>query len=67
MRRSKNILITGTSTGIGLETAKVFVNQGYIVYGSVRKQQDADSLSKLLGANFRPLIFDVTDHESIDR
>jgi short-subunit dehydrogenase len=67
MRRSKNILITGTSTGIGLETAKVFANQGYIVYGSVRKQQDADSLSKLLGANFRPLIFDVTDHESIDR
>lgn len=67
MTKSKNILITGASTGIGYDMAKVFVKNGYTVFGSVRKQQDADRLSNELGENFRSLIFDVTDHESVDR
>ena len=65
--KSKNILITGVSTGIGYDLAKVFLKNSYIVYGSVRKQQDADRLSEELGENFHPLLFDVTDHAAIDK
>ncbi|MEQ9467584.1 MAG: SDR family oxidoreductase [Ekhidna sp.] len=67
MAKSKNILITGASTGIGYDLAKVFVGNGYTVFGSVRKQKDADRLLEDLGESFRPLLFDVTDHEAIDQ
>ena len=55
----KNIVITGVSTGIGYATAKKFIAEGHRVFGSVRKQSDADALTADLGLNFEPLIFDV--------
>jgi len=64
--KSKNIVITGASTGIGYDMVKVFLKNGYAVYGSVRKQEDADRLVEDFGSNFSPLIFDVTDHDAID-
>ncbi len=67
MNKSKNILITGASTGIGQALSRVFVSQGYEVYGSVRRQIDADKLELDLGGNFHALLFDVTDHEAVDR
>lgn len=67
MIKSKNILITGVSTGIGFGLAKIFVEKGYTVYGSVRKQKDADRLLKQLGNRFHALIFDVTDYDAVDK
>lgn len=64
---SKNILITGVSTGIGYGTAQEFINRGYRVFGSVRKQADADKLSSAWGNSFVPLIFDVTNQEDVDK
>ena len=61
----KNILITGASTGIGYTTAKFLIQRGFHVYGSVRKQADADRLKTDLGAGFSPLIFDVTDEAAV--
>jgi NAD(P)-dependent dehydrogenase (short-subunit alcohol dehydrogenase family) len=63
--RMKHVLITGASTGIGYGTAEAFLAKGYHVYGSVRKQADADRLKAELGANFTPLLFDVTDTQGI--
>jgi len=62
---SKAVLITGASTGIGYESAKACIARGYQVYGSVRKQADADRLSKELGEHFAPLFFDVTDPAAV--
>jgi NAD(P)-dependent dehydrogenase (short-subunit alcohol dehydrogenase family) len=62
---SKTILITGVSSGIGFGAAKAFARRGYKVFGSVRKAEDGARLSKELGENFFPLIFDVTDREAI--
>lgn len=67
MNKSRNILVTGASTGIGFDLSKTFLENGYTVFGSVRKPADADRLSKELGENFHPLFFDVTDHVAIDR
>lgn len=61
----KSVVVTGASTGIGWGCAKVLVGKGFRVFGSVRKQPDADRLSKELGANFVPLIFDVTDAAAV--
>ncbi|MEQ9404835.1 MAG: SDR family NAD(P)-dependent oxidoreductase [Cyclobacteriaceae bacterium] len=66
MNESKNVLITGASTGIGYDLAKVFINSGYKVFGSVRKKEDANRLENELGEGFEPLLFDVTDHKAVD-
>lgn len=62
---SKNILITGVSTGIGYGAAKKFLQRGYVVFGSVRTSADADRLQAEFGDQFTPLLFDVTDAEAV--
>jgi NAD(P)-dependent dehydrogenase (short-subunit alcohol dehydrogenase family) len=61
----KSVVVTGVSTGIGWGTAKVLTKRGFRVFGSVRKQADADRLSRELGANVVPLMFDVTDDAAV--
>src|SRR5580704_8047368 len=61
MANRKDVVVTGVSTGIGLGTTKVLVSKGFRVFGSVRKQADADRLQKEFGEGFVPLIMDVTD------
>lgn len=61
----KHVLVTGASTGIGFAAAQAFIAKGYHVYGSVRKQADADKLQQELGKQFSPLLFDVTDGPAI--
>jgi NAD(P)-dependent dehydrogenase (short-subunit alcohol dehydrogenase family) len=61
----KQVVITGVSTGIGEATAKVLVNRGFRVFGSVRKTTDASRLQQELGAMFVPLLFDVTDEPAV--
>ena len=61
----KSVVITGVSTGIGWGTTKVLIQKGFRVFGSVRKTQDAERLSKEFGENFVPLIFDVTDEPAV--
>jgi NAD(P)-dependent dehydrogenase (short-subunit alcohol dehydrogenase family) len=61
----RNVVITGTSTGIGWGTTKVLTENGYRVFGSVRKRSDADRLSKEFGDLFVPLFFDVTDETAV--
>ena len=62
----KSIVITGVSSGIGLSTCEKFLKKGYLVFGSVRKKNDASRLKRRFGKNFVPLIFDVTDKHKIN-
>jgi NAD(P)-dependent dehydrogenase (short-subunit alcohol dehydrogenase family) len=57
----RSVVITGASTGIGWATAKLLLDRGFRVFGSVRNSADADRLKSEFGANFTPLKFDVTD------
>jgi NAD(P)-dependent dehydrogenase (short-subunit alcohol dehydrogenase family) len=61
----KSVVVTGASTGIGWGCAKVLTASGFRVFGSVRKQADAERLAQELGANFTPLIFDVTNEAAV--
>jgi NAD(P)-dependent dehydrogenase (short-subunit alcohol dehydrogenase family) len=55
MANSKDVVVTGVSTGIGWGTTKVLVSKGFRVFGSVRKQADADRLQSEFGNGFVPL------------
>jgi NAD(P)-dependent dehydrogenase (short-subunit alcohol dehydrogenase family) len=61
MANSKDVVVTGVSTGIGWGTTKVLVSKGFRVFGSVRKQADADRLQREFGNGFVPLMMDITD------
>ena len=61
----KTVVVTGASTGIGWGCVKVLIASGFRVFGSVRKQIDADRLSTEFGTNFTPLIFDVTSKAAV--
>jgi len=61
------VVVTGVSSGIGEACAETLVARGYLTFGSVRREQDAERLRARLGENFAPLLFDVTDGEAIAR
>ena len=61
----RTVVITGASTGIGHATAKLLLDKGFKVFGSVRKQADAERLRGEFGASFAPLLFDVTDEAAV--
>ena len=61
----KQVVITGVSTGIGNACVRVLLARGSRVFGSVRKQGDADRLQKEFGERFVPLLFDVTDEGAV--
>ncbi|QKF82416.1 SDR family NAD(P)-dependent oxidoreductase [Halarcobacter ebronensis] len=58
----RNILITGCSSGIGFETARILKENGIKVYASARKKEDVEML-KILG--FDALLLDVTNAQNI--
>jgi NAD(P)-dependent dehydrogenase (short-subunit alcohol dehydrogenase family) len=62
---NKDVVVTGVHTGIGRATTKVLVSKGYRVFGSVRKQSDADDLQQELGSGVIPLIMDITDADAV--
>ena len=61
----QSVVVTGVSTGIGWAITKVLIQRGFRVFGSVRKTQDAERLSKEFGERFVPLLFDVTDEAAV--
>jgi len=63
----RSVVVTGASTGIGWGCVKVLTGKDFHVFGSVRKQADADRLKAEFGGRFTPLIFDVTDAAAVNR
>src|ERR1700730_11521816 len=61
----QDVLVARVSTGIRWRATKVLVSKGFRVFGSVRKQPDADRLQREFGNGFVPLIMDITDAEAV--
>lgn len=60
-----NILITGASSGFGLEASKLFIQHGHTVIGLARRTDKLQELKAELGENFYPLTADMSNLESI--
>ena len=59
------VVITGASTGIGRAAVASAVKNGARVFPTVRKQADADSLSKEFGDAVTSILFDVADEAAV--
>ncbi|MGG5171483.1 oxidoreductase [Pseudarthrobacter sp. J1738] len=60
--KSKTVLVTGASTGIGFEAAKALKLQGFSVYAGARRTELMAPLAEL---GIHVLSLDVTDEESV--
>ena len=60
-------LITGTSTGIGLETALLFARRGYRVYAGARNPAASEGLQRAVaeGLSLTPIALDVDRDECV--
>jgi NAD(P)-dependent dehydrogenase (short-subunit alcohol dehydrogenase family) len=63
----KIALITGGSTGIGLATAKQFVNEGAHVFVTGRREAELTAAAKQIGRNATGVQGDVSDLGDLDR
>ena len=60
MSTNTHIFLTGASSGIGLETARLFAARGFSVWGASREVKRLPAL-----ANFHPVVMDLMDVKSI--
>ncbi|VXC11918.1 Short-chain dehydrogenase [Pseudomonas sp. 8AS] len=59
------VLITGVSSGIGLDCAQLLIDRGYRVIGTLRRMEEAERLRLTFGPAFVPLLLDVTDQAAL--
>jgi NAD(P)-dependent dehydrogenase (short-subunit alcohol dehydrogenase family) len=62
----RSVVVTGASTGIGRATALHLAAGGQRVFAGVRKDSDADALTRAATGVLEPLIIDVGQQSSID-
>ena len=68
-RPGDTVLVTGSSTGLGLETAIGLAEKGFTVYATVRDlgmRDDVLAAAAERGTQLRVLRLDLTDQDSID-
>ena len=63
----KTAVITGGATGIGLASAKRFIEEGAFVFIFGRRQEALDAAMAELGANARAVKGSVSDEADLDR
>lgn len=61
----KIICVTGVTSGVGRETARRFIKEGWKVIGTGRRQARLDELKEELGEDFLGLCFDVAKRDVV--
>ncbi len=61
----RSVVVTGASTGIGRATVLELVSAGFHVFGTVRRDADAESLRRQFPEVVTPLLMDLLDEDSV--
>jgi NAD(P)-dependent dehydrogenase (short-subunit alcohol dehydrogenase family) len=61
----RSVVVTGASTGIGRATVVELVSAGFHVFGTVRREMDAERLRRQFPDVVTPLIMDLLDEDSV--
>lgn len=64
--QDKVAVVTGASSGIGLEFAKALVGKGAVVFGMARSIDKMEQTRRDLGERFHPVACDVRDEGSVN-
>ena len=64
--KSKTVLVTGSSKGIGLSIAEKLLDLGNIVIGTSREIESLGALSKKFNRNFYPMQLNLDSFESVE-
>lgn len=64
---SRTVFITGVTAGIGEACARKFLDDGWQVVGTGRRQDRLDALAADLGDDFHPVTSDMRDLEDLGR
>jgi NAD(P)-dependent dehydrogenase (short-subunit alcohol dehydrogenase family) len=62
---ARSVVVTGTSSGIGRATVLELVSAGFHVFGTVRRETDAEGLRRQFPEVVTPLIMDLLDEDSV--
>ena len=65
--KNKIALVTGGSSGIGLATAKRFVEEGAYVFIAGRRQAELDKAAARIGSNVTSVKTDISKLDDLDR
>jgi NAD(P)-dependent dehydrogenase (short-subunit alcohol dehydrogenase family) len=65
--QGKVAVVTGGTTGIGLATAKLFVNEGAYVFITGRRQKELDEAVEAIGSNVTGVQGDIAKLTDLDR
>jgi NAD(P)-dependent dehydrogenase (short-subunit alcohol dehydrogenase family) len=61
----RSVVVTGASTGIGRATVLELVSAGFHVFGTVRRETDAEGLRRQFPDVVTPVIMDLLDEDSV--
>ena len=65
LKMVKSVFITGASSGIGMETAKLFASKGWTVFATMRHPENVHEYDAMKNVITYPL--DVTNNDQIQR
>ena len=64
---AKTAVITGASSGIGIDFSQALIDNGATVLGLARSTDKLKKVEQELGKQFKPVTMDITDHDAIEK